>query len=124
MRPRDFLAVLEDPSLPRCDATGEQAELLRTLLVHLFFADRDLDKRELALLKRVLPELDTHEYVASRAARALDLDRLAELFPDPQDRDDIVALAVHAVWGDEKLERREQNLVRRLAEKLEVGSQE
>ncbi|HET6332126.1 MAG TPA: hypothetical protein VFG30_02890 [Polyangiales bacterium] len=118
MRPREFLDVLENPQLPRCEVGGEQAEMLRTLLVHLFFADLDFDKRELSLLKRVLPDVNTREYVKSVASRRLDLDRLAELFPNAADRNDIVRLVEHASWSDEKLERREASLVQRLIEKL------
>jgi hypothetical protein len=118
MRPREFLDVLENPQLPRCEVVGEQAELLRTLLVHLFFADLDFDKRELSLLKRVLPDVNTREYVKSVASRRLDLERLAELFPDVADRDDIVRLVEHASWSDEKVERRETSLLQRLIEKL------
>jgi hypothetical protein len=118
MRPREFLDVLENPQLPRCEVVGEQAELLRTLLVHLFFADLDFDKRELSLLKRVLPDVNTREYVKSVASRRLDLDRLAELFPDVADRDDIVRLVEHASWSDEKVEHREASLLQRLIEKL------
>lgn len=121
MRPRDFLEVLENPALPACEATGEAADLLRALLVHLFFADLDLDKRELALLQRVLPAVHARDYVTSVAARKLDLERLAALFPDPQDRRDIVALAQHAVWGDDKLERRERNLIDQLISRLAAG---
>lgn len=123
MRPREFLDALENPALPRCEHSGEAAELLRALLVHVFFADHDLDKRELALLQRVLPDVDTRQYVKSVAARRLDLDRLAELFPDPADREDILALAEHAVWGDAKLARREQGLIDRLVEKLDIVRQ-
>lgn len=118
MRPRDFLDVLENPQLPRCEVGGEQAELLRTLLVHVFFADLEFDKRELSLLKRVLPDVSTREYVKTAASRRLDLDRLAELFPDVADRDDIVRLVEHASWSDEKVERREASLLQRLVEKL------
>lgn len=118
MRPREFLDVLENPNLPACEVAGEQADLLRTLLVHLFFADLDLDKRELALLRRVLPNVDPREYVKSVAGRGLSLDRLAEVFPDRADRDDILKLAEHAVWGDEKIAAREQRLMDRLAAKL------
>jgi hypothetical protein len=120
MRPRDFIEVLENPNLPRCVVTGEQAELLRTLLVHLFFIDLDLDKRELALLARVLPDVNIGDYIKAAATRRLDLDRLALLFPDPTDRDDIVTLAEHALWSDDKVETRELDLVERLAEKLGV----
>jgi hypothetical protein len=120
MRPRDFLDVLENPELPRCTASGEQAEMLRTLLVHLFFADHDFDKRELTLLRRVLPEVDAREHVASLAARKLDLDRLAELFPDPTDRADIVTLAEHAAWGDGQIGVRESRLLDLVVEKLGI----
>jgi uncharacterized tellurite resistance protein B-like protein len=121
MRPRDFLDVLENPELPRCDMAGEQAELLRTLLVHLFFADLDFDKRELRLLQRVLPDLDVRKYVESVAGRRLDLERLAELFPEAADRADIVKLAEHAVWGDERIETRESSLVDRLVDTLGIA---
>lgn len=120
MRPRQFLEVLENPEAPRCGVTGEQAEMLRTLLVHLFFVDLDLDQGELDLFARVLPDGNIAEYVKSAAARRLNLDRLAALFPDPVDRDDIVTLAEHAVWGDNNVDRREWDLVERLVEKLGV----
>ena len=120
MRPRDFLDVIENPDLPRCTAGGEQAELLRTLLVHLLFADLELDKRELQLLRRVLPDVEPREYVKSAATRKLDLDRMAELFPDASDRRDIVRLAEHAAWGDEKISDRERSLIARLIDRLHV----
>jgi hypothetical protein len=118
MRPRDFIDVLENPRLPPSAASGERAELLRSLLVHLFFIDHDLDKRELRLLERVLPEGSVLAYVKTVAARKLDLARLAAVFPDPDDRRDIVQLAQHAAWGDEKLVRREQAVLDRLMEAL------
>ncbi len=120
MRPRQFLEVLENPEAPRCGVIDEQAEMLRTLLVHLFFVDLDLDQGELNLLARLLPEGDITAYVKAAAARRLNLDRLAALFPDPVDRDDIVTLAEHAVWGDNNVDRREWDLVDRLVEKLGV----
>lgn len=120
MRPREFIDALENPHARRCDASGEQADMLRTLLVHLFFVDLDLDKRELALLERVFPDEDIREYIKAVAPRRLDLDRLAALFPDPIDREDIVTLAEHAVWGDERVENEEWDMVERLAEKLGV----
>src|SRR4051812_46879843 len=115
MRPRDFLDVLDNPELPRCDAVGERADALRTLLAHLFFADLDFDKRELKILRRVLPDVNLREHVSSLAARRLDLDQLSELFPDAADRRDIIALAEHAAWGDEKLEHGERSLIERLS---------
>jgi uncharacterized tellurite resistance protein B-like protein len=120
MRPRDFIAVLENRQLPRSTATGERAELLRSLLVHLFFIDHDLDKRELQLLERVLPEGNLRDYVKSVASRKLDLERLAAAFPDLDERRDIMELAEHAAWGDEKLVVRERAVLDRLAEILGV----
>jgi hypothetical protein len=120
MRPRQFLEVLENPEATRCGVIDEQAEMLRTLLVHLFFVDLDLDKRELALLARILPNGDVREYIKSAAARRLNLDRLAALFPDPVDRGDIVTIAEHAMWSDSNVDRREWDLVERLVEKLGV----
>ena len=120
MRPRDFLDALNNPDAPKCGATGERAEMLRILLVHLFFVDHDLDRGELDLLGRVLPDGDIREYIKAAATRRLDLDRLAQLFPDPVDRDDIITLAEHAVWGDNRVEPEEWDLVDRLVEKLGV----
>lgn len=98
----------------------EQAEILRTLLVHLLFVDLELDQGEMALLARVFPAGDLREQIKSAAARRLNLERLALLFPDPVDRDDIVTLAEHAVWGDNNVDRREWDLVDRLVETLGV----
>jgi len=120
MRPRQFLEVLENPDAPRCGVVDEQAEMLRTLLVHLFFVDLHLDQGEMDLLSRVLPDGDARGYIQAAAARRLNLDRLAALFPDPVDRDDIVTLAEHAVWGDSNVDRREWDLVDQLVEKLGV----
>lgn len=120
MRPREFIEALENADAPKCTATGERAEALRSLLIHLFFADLDLDKAELSMLRRVLPNVDVREYILSAAARRLDLDKLAAIFPDAADRDDIVTLAEHAVWGDDRVARAEWDLIDRLVEKLGV----
>jgi hypothetical protein len=114
MRPRQFLEVLENADLSRCGVIDEQAEILRTLLVHILFVDLDLDKGEMDLIARVFPDGDVQEQVKAAATRRLNLDRLAALFPDPVDRDDIVTLAEHAMWGDSNVDRREWDLVERL----------
>src|ERR1700712_3200983 len=126
MRPRDFIDALENRQLPRCAAQGDRPDALRNLLVHLFFIDHDLDKRELVLLERVLPEGHSGcDFVRSVAARKLDLERGAELFPDEEDRKDILELADQAAWGDEKVVVRERTLLDRLTEVLGLaGDQE
>jgi uncharacterized tellurite resistance protein B-like protein len=121
MRPRDFIDVIEDRQLPRCAATGERAELLRSLLVHLFFIDHDFDKRELQLLERVLPDANVRDYVKAVATRKLDLERLAAAFPELEERRDIIELAEHAAWGDDKLVLRERAVLDRLTEILGVS---
>ena len=120
MRPRQFLEALKEPRAPGCGVVDERAEILRTLLVHLVFVDMDLDRREMDMLARVFPQGDVREHIKSAAVRRLDMDRLAELFPDPVDRDDIVILAEHAVWRDNNVDRRERDLLERLVEKLGV----
>jgi hypothetical protein len=120
IRPRQFLEALTEPEAPKCTVVDERAEMLRTLLVHLVFVDMDLDRREMDMLARVLPDGNVREHIMNAAARRLDLDRLAALFPAPADRDDIVLLAEHAVWNDSRLDRREIDLLERLIEKLGV----
>ena len=43
-----------------------------------------------------------------------------EFYPDSADRDDIVTLAEHAVWGDDEVDPREWDLVDKLVEVLGV----
>lgn len=121
MKPSDLLRVLDDPKLPGITKQDAQSELLLTLVAHLFFADERLDRGELALMERLLPpNIDAREHVESLTKRPLDLPALAAMFPDPQDRDDIVTLAEHAVWGDDEVDSREWDLVDQLVEALGV----
>jgi uncharacterized tellurite resistance protein B-like protein len=121
MRPRDFIDVLENPDKPPIATRDAQAELLLSVLAHVFVADRKLDPQELALMKRLAADVpDVEAYLEQLAGRALDLDALAAAFPDPQDRDDIITLAEHAVWGDSEVDSREWDVVDALVEKLEV----
>jgi uncharacterized tellurite resistance protein B-like protein len=122
MKPGELIHLLENPDAPRSLERTEQTEILLTLLAHMFFADRRLDQREVALIQRILPAGQEAEgYIEELSKRALDLDRLATLFPDPQDRDDIITLAEHAVWGDDEVDPREWDFVDKLVEKLGVS---
>jgi len=121
MKPRELIHLLENPEAPKTVQLSEQTEILLTLLVHMFFVDKRLDEREVALLQRILPEgQDVQSYIDTLSKRELDLDRIATLFPDAQDRDDIVTLAEHAVWGDDEVDPREWDFVDQLVEKLGV----
>lgn len=121
MKPSELIKLLENPQAPKKVERDEPTELLLTMLVHLFVADRRLDDREITLLSRILPEgEDARGYIDELSKRTLDLDRLAQLFPNPKDRDDIVTLAEHGVWGDDEVDPREWDIVDRLVEKLGV----
>jgi uncharacterized membrane protein YebE (DUF533 family) len=122
MKPGHLIHLLDNPDAPRTVQRDEPTEILLTLLVHMFFADRTLADGEVALIKGILPEgVDAHSYIEELSKRPLDLDRLAELFPDAKDRDDIVTLAEHAVWGDDEVDPREWDFVDKLVEKLGVS---
>lgn len=121
MKPREIIDLIDNPNAASTLQENEQTEILLTLLAHMFFVDRRLDDGELALLTRILPSgRDVKAYVEELSKRPLDLDRLAALFPDSADRDDIVTLAEHAVWGDNEVDPREWDLVDTLVEKLGV----
>lgn len=122
MKPGQLIHLLENPKAARPLESDEQTEILLTLLVHMFLADRRLDKGEVALISRLLPEgQEAEPYIEALSKRELDLDRLAALFPDLADRDDIITLAEHAVWGDDEVDPREWDFVDKLVEKLGVS---
>jgi uncharacterized tellurite resistance protein B-like protein len=124
MKPGQLITLLEDSKAARSQEIegNEQTEILLQLLVHMFFADKRLDEREVKLLTRILPEgQDPQPTIEKLSKRELDLDRLATLFPDAKDRDDIVTLAEHAVWGDDEVDPREWDFVDKLVEKLGVS---
>ena len=122
MKPGHLIHLLDNPDAPRTVQRDEPTEILLTLLVHMFFADRTLAEGEIALIKRILPEgVEAQSYIEELSKRPLDLDRLAQLFPDSKDRDDIVTLAEHAVWGDDEVDPREWDFVDKLVEKLGVS---
>lgn len=121
MKPRDFIHVLENPGAPPIGERSDQTELLLTLVAKLFFADRVLDDGEVKLVQRLAASVpDVRAYMEELAARPLDLQKLAATFPDPKDRDDIVTLAEHAVWGDDEVDSREWDIVDQLVEALEI----
>jgi uncharacterized membrane protein YebE (DUF533 family) len=122
MKPGQLIELIENPKAARPAEGDEQTEILLTLLVHMFFADRRLDDGEVKLITRLLPEgVSAQPYIEQLSQRELDLDRLAALFPDSKDRDDIITLAEHAVWGDDEVDPREWDFVDKLVEKLGVS---
>ena len=121
MKPRDFIHVLENPGAPSIRERSAESEQLLTLVAQLFFADRVLDERELKLVQRLAAGVpDVGAYMEQLSKRPLDLQQLAKSFPDPKDRDDIVTLAEHAVWGDDEVDSREWDIVDQLVEVLGI----
>lgn len=121
MKPRDFIHVLENPKVPAVAKRTPESELLLTVVAKLFFADRVLDDREVALVQRLAADVpDVRAYVEQLAKQELDYSKLAATFPDAQDRDDIITLAEHAVWGDDQVDSREWDIVDKLVEELGV----
>lgn len=121
--PRAFLSVLDDPKASPIGRPQGSDGLLMRLLAHMLFADDDVERAELELLGRLVgadDEEDLREYVDELCEEPLDLQELARAFPDSKDRDDIVTLAEHAIWGDGRVERGEVEIFEDLMEALGV----
>lgn len=122
-RPRAYLDVLDDPTAaPLGKPTGPDALLMR-MLAHMFHADDDVARSELAVFARLVGPLDEEtlrEYLADLLDLPLDYAELAHAFPDPQDRDDIVTLAEHGIWSDNRVEHGEVDMIEDLMEALGV----
>ena len=122
-RPRAFLDVLDDPAAaPLGELSGTDALLMR-LLAHMFHADDELSRAELEVFSRLVgpkDEEELREYLDDLVEQPLDYAELARAFPDPQDRDDIVTLAEHGIWSDNRVERGEVDMIEDLMEALGI----
>lgn len=97
--------------------------LLLHLIVHIFFADGHLDDRELDLVSRLVGEDNDavlRERIAELGGMPMNYEKLAEAFPDRQDRLDIITLAEHAWWADNQVEPGEMDVADKLAEHLDI----
>lgn len=122
-RPRAFLDVLDDPSAAPIGKTSGPDALLMRMLAHMFHADHDVTRSELAVFARLVGPLEEEtlrEYLGDLVAQPLDYAELAQAFPDPQDRDDIVTLAEHGIWSDNRVEHGEVDMIEALMEALGV----
>lgn len=122
-KPRDLITVLENPNASPLPVRDEECEALLSMLAHLFFSDGHLDEGEVALIARLAGGMSgdaVNEYIARLALRPLDLEGLGRLFPDPRDRDDILTLAEHGVWGDSIVEHAEMDMLDELIRVLDI----
>ncbi len=121
-RIQEYLSALEDPER-RLRPGHPHDPLLLSLMVHVAFADGEVEENEFALLGRLVPDKEPGEllmWVAAEAERPLDLQALAEAFPDPADRDALLTFAGHMAWGDSRLDASEVQLIAELARTLGV----
>ncbi|MBZ0118524.1 MAG: TerB family tellurite resistance protein [Sandaracinaceae bacterium] len=121
-RPRDLIAILDDPSRAPLSSVDASAELLMHLIVTIFFADGHLDDSEVALFKKLCArdEKAVRAYVRELSQRTFDYGALASAFPDHQDRQDVITIAEHAIWGDDHVDDKELDVIDKLAEVLEI----
>jgi hypothetical protein len=118
IRPRDFLDVLENDA-PPVEIHDTGGALLLHLMVHMFFADEELHDKELDVLKKLVGGDDDaalRDQVTQMNALPMNFDKLAETYPDKQDRLDIITLAEHGFWADNQMEAGEMDVLDKLAE--------
>jgi uncharacterized tellurite resistance protein B-like protein len=122
-RIQQFLNVLNDPAA-RLDPGHPEDPLLLSLMVHVAFADGEVEENEFALLGRLCPDKELGEllmWITQEADKPLDLQALADTYPAPSDRDQLLTFAGHMAWGDNQLETSEVQLIARLANFLGVS---
>jgi len=120
MRPRDLLEVL-DRGKGAVAVTDPDTQLMLTLIAHVIHADHGMTQDELDLVDPLVRGVtDKRGFFGELSKRPLDLDQLANTFPDRRDRKDLIALAEHALWCDGLEDDSEWNLLDRVALKLGV----
>jgi len=112
-----YAAVLAPGSADRLEGSHPADPHLRSLLVHMAFADGQVDENEFDLLGRVVPDLDTTAllmWVDAEARRPMDLQALLDHFEDPEDRQALVDLAKQMARADLQLHAGELQLIEML----------
>ncbi len=120
---RPFLDVLDNKSAPPLTERDDKGELLLVMLVHMFFADGVFADEELDVLRRLVGEMNDAElrqYCSELSARPLDFDVIRAAFPSHQERDDIVTLAEHGIWGDNVVEPGEVDMIEKLMAEMGI----
>lgn len=120
VKPSDFIHVLENPDALDLTAHDDGGRALLGLLAHTYFADGRLDESEIAQMRRLAGVEDVTSLLEELRQQPLDIAKLGELFSDPKDRDDIVTLVEHAVWGDNDPDDAEWDIIDKLVEGLGI----
>ena len=118
IRPSEFIHVLENPDAPSIQISDAGGALILRMLVYMFFADGELADKELALIQRLVGEDDEslRANITELNKIPMDWNKLAATYPDEKDRHDIITLAEHAYWGDDRVEPGEMDVLDKLAE--------
>ena len=119
IRPREFVKVLEDSDAPPITVDDAGGALILRLLVYMFFADEELHDKELGMIGRLIGEENNDALrvnIKKLNEVPMDFAKLAELYPDEEDRHDIITLAEHGYWGDDRAEPGEMDVLDKLAE--------
>jgi len=121
-RIQEFLDVLNNPTAV-VQGSHPQDALLLSVMVHVAFADGQVEENEFALLGRLAPAKDPSElmfWITDEAAKPLDTDALVATFTSADDRERLLTFAGHMAWGDNQLEASEVHLIADLARALGV----
>jgi uncharacterized membrane protein YebE (DUF533 family) len=113
-RPTEFMSALRDPKGKPLQGAHPADAALRSLWVHIAFADGRVGDAELALFQAVSPGVSRDELllqIAEDAARPLDLNALALALPDPDDRQEAFMLASWMVGQDDRVHQQEAKLL-------------
>ena len=124
-RPTEFMSALRDPKNKPLQGKHPADAALRSLWVHVAFADGRVGDAELALFQAVSPGVSRDELllqIAEDAARPMDLKALAAALPDEVDRQDTFMLASWMVGQDDRVHKAEAKILGELMRALGLYS--
>ena len=88
--------------------------LLRTLLVHAVYANKEMDEAERHIMALLMPELPLEEmssWLEAAAREPLDVDAIRNALPNRSDRFELVQLVRSLVSIDQNIDQPEQELL-------------
>ncbi len=118
-RVQEFIRVLDDPSHPTLEGTDPLDAALLSLVAHVFFADNDLAEAEVEKFSRLCPDDDdVNARIHELRGVPIDVEALKSAFPTMAQRGELFDLCEKAVWGDDKVEHGEMDMVEKLMKQL------
>jgi uncharacterized membrane protein YebE (DUF533 family) len=120
-RPTEFMSALRDPKGKPLQGNHPADAALRSLWVHVAFADGRVGDAELALFQAISPGVSRDALllqIAEDAAKPLDLKALAAALPNADDRQDAFMLASWMVGQDDQVHKAEAKILGELMRAL------